>query len=128
MIMLFFQSIIAFLAIDMVWITQVASPWMKKSVPHLMAQSPNLIAALVFYVIYLLALLYLIVIPALNQKIGYQLLATQSFIFGFTAYATYDLTNLAVMKGYPVSMAIADMLWGGLLTMLTALIVYKLNF
>ena len=126
--MLFFQSIIAFLAIDMVWITQVASPWMKKSVPHLMAQSPNLIAALVFYVIYLLALLYLIVIPALNQKIGYQLLATQSFIFGFTAYATYDLTNLAVMKGYPVSMAIADMLWGGLLTMLTALIVYKLNF
>lgn len=127
LIKLFFQSLIAFLALDAIWITQVASPWMKKSVPQLMAQNPNLLAAGLFYLIYLSALLYLILIPALSHKIGYQTLALQSFVFGFTAYATYDLTNLAVMRGYPFSMAIADMLWGGFLTMVTVMLVYKLN-
>lgn len=121
------QSLIVFLAIDTIWITQVASPWMKKVVPHLMAQSPNFLAAGFFYLIYLSTLLYLILLPALTHKLGYQTLAFQSFLFGFTAYATYDLTNLVVMKGYPASLAISDMIWGGVLTMITALIVYKLN-
>ena len=124
---LLLESIFAFLALDAVWISQVATPWMKKAVPHLMATTPNIWAAIAFYILYLSALLILFLIPALNQKIGYQTLAFQSFLFGFTAYATYDLTNLAVMKGYPASMAIADMVWGGILTMVTALIIYKLN-
>lgn len=121
------QSLLIFLAIDAVWITQVASPWMKRVVPHLMSPSPNLWAALAFYLIYLATLLYLIIMPALSHKLGYQTIALQSFLFGFAAYATYDLTNLAVMKGYPLSLALADMLWGGILTMLTALIIYRIN-
>ena len=122
-----FQSLLTFLAIDSIWISFVASPWMKKAVPHLMTPSPNLLAALAFYLIYLSALIYLIITPALSHKIGYQTLALQSFVFGFAAYATYDLTNLAVMKGYPLTMALADMFWGGLVTMLTALIIYRFN-
>jgi len=121
------ESLLTFLAIDSLWITLVASPWMKKSVPHLMAPSPNFLAAFAFYLIYLTVLLYLIIIPALTHKLGYQTLAIQSFLFGFAAYATYDLTNLAVMKGYPLNMALADMFWGGILTLATALIIYKLN-
>lgn len=124
---LLFQSLIAFLLIDIVWISQVAAPWMKKATPHLMAATPNFVAAAVFYLIYLSGLLFLILIPALSHKIGYQSVALQSFIFGFVAYATYDLTNLSVMKDYPWTLAVADMIWGGILTMLTALIVYKLN-
>lgn len=126
-IKLLIESIITFLALDAVWISQVASPWMKKAVPHLMAKDPNLIAAFAFYVIYLSTLLILFVVPGISSKIGYQTLAFQTFLFGFTAYATYDLTNLAVMRGYPLSMALADMVWGGLLTMATSLIIYKLN-
>ena len=126
-IKLLIESLIAFLALDAVWITQVATPWMKKTVPHLMAATPNLLAAVAFYLLYLSVLLILFVMPALSHKVGYQTLAFQTFLFGFTAYATYDLTNLAVMKGYPASMAIADMVWGGLLTMVTALIIYKIN-
>lgn len=126
-IKLLLQSLLTFLAIDAIWISQVATPWMKKAVPHLMAPSPNFLAAGLFYLIYLSILLYLILIPALTHKLGLQTLALQSFLFGFAAYATYDLTNLAVMKGYPASMAIVDMLWGGLLTMVTALIIYKIN-
>ncbi len=124
---LLLQSLIAFLVLDAVWISQVASPWMKKTVPHLMSASPNLLAAGAFYVIYLSALLFLVVMPGISHKVGYQALAVQAFVFGFAAYATYDLTNLAVMKNYPWTMAVADMAWGGILTMITALVIYKLN-
>lgn len=126
-IKLFVESAVTFLVLDAAWITQVATPWMKKSVPHLMANNLNILAAVAFYILYLSVLLILFIIPGLTHKVGYQTLAFQTFLFGFTAYATYDLTNLAVMKGYPASMAIADMVWGGLLTMVTALIIYKLN-
>jgi uncharacterized membrane protein len=126
-IKLLVESLISFLLLDIVWISQVASPWMKKAVPHLMAASPNLLAALAFYLLYLGVLLFLILIPALNQKLGYPTLALNSFLFGLACYATYDLTNLAVMKGYPLTMALADMIWGGLVTMGTAVIIYRLN-
>lgn len=124
---LLLESLITFLALDAAWITQVASPWMKKSVPHLMATTPNMWAAIAFYLLYLSILLILFIIPGLAQKVGYQTIAFQTFLFGFACYATYDLTNLAVMRGYPLSMALADMFWGGLLTMITALIIYKVN-
>ncbi len=126
-IKLFIESIITFLALDAIWISQVATPWMKKAVPHLMSQNPNLLAAVAFYLLYLTTLLVLFILPGLSHKVGYQTIAFQTFLFGFTAYATYDLTNLAVMRGYPSSMAVADMLWGGVLTMITSLIIYKLN-
>lgn len=126
-IKLLVESLVTFLVLDATWISQVATPWMKKAVPHLMSANPNILAAVAFYILYLSTLLILFLIPALTHKVGYQTLAFQTFLFGFTAYATYDLTNLAVMKGYPASMAIADMIWGGILTMVTALIIYKLN-
>ncbi|MFH1244184.1 MAG: DUF2177 family protein [bacterium] len=95
------ESLIAFLALDALWISQIATPWMKKSVPHLMASTPNIWAAIVFYFLYLSVLLILFIVPALSHKVGYQTLAFQTFLFGLTAYATYDLTSLAVMRGYP---------------------------
>lgn len=127
LIKLFIQSLLTFLIIDSVWITQVAAPWMKRVIPHLMSPNPNLAAAGLFYVIYLSTLIYLVISPGITQRLGYPTLALQSFFFGFAAYATYDLTNLAVLKGYPWNLALADMIWGGTLTMITTLIVYKLN-
>ena len=125
-IKLLLQSLIVFLAIDATWITQVASQWMQKAVPHLMADKPNLFAAMVFYVLYLSILLVLVIMPELNNK-NWQAVVGKAFLFGFAAYATYDLTNLAVMKNFPWTMAVADMFWGGILTALTALIIWKIN-
>jgi len=123
---LLIESLVAFLALDSVWIGLVASPWMKKALPHLMADKPNIIAAVIFYLVYLSTLLILFIIPSLESDSA-TTLAWQSFLFGATAYMTYDFTNLAVMKGYPWTMAIGDTLWGGLLTMTTALIIWRLN-
>ncbi len=126
-IKLFIESFVTFLALDALWISQVASPWMKKAVPHLMSTTPNWFAALAFYFLYLGVLLVLFILPGISHKLGYQTIAFQSFLFGLTCYATYDLTNLAVMKGFPLNMALADMFWGATVTMCTALIIYRLN-
>lgn len=123
---LFFQSLVTFLAIDSVWIGFVASPWMKRSIPHLLADKPNLLAAIPFYLLYLTTLIVLLITPHLSDS-SVKTLAWQSFLFGVTAYATYDFTNLAVLNGYPWQIAIADTLWGGFLTMITAVIIWKLN-
>lgn len=125
-IKLLIESLLTFLAIDSVWIGFVASPWMKKTIPHLMADKPNLVAALIFYLVYLSSLIILFINPHLSDSSA-QALAWKSFLFGMTAYLTYDFTNLAVMKGYPWGIALADTLWGGVLTMTTALIIWKLN-
>lgn len=126
-IKLLLESLVVFLGIDAVWISQIASPWMKKSLPNIISANPNFIAALLFYILYLLILLVLFIIPGISNKVSYQTLAIQSFLFGIAAYATYDLTNLTIIKGYPWTMALADIIWGGILTMVTALIIYKLN-
>ncbi len=122
--LLFFQTLLTFLAIDAIWITQVASPWMKAVTPHLLAENPNLYAALLFYLLYIGIFLILILQPAITGQVGLATVAWRSFLFGLVCYATYDLTNLSVMRGYPWTLAAADMLWGGVLTMLTGIIVY----
>jgi uncharacterized membrane protein len=126
-IKLLLQSLIVFLTIDALWITQVAAPWMKKTVPHLLADKTNFTAAIIFYLLYLSILLVLILMPSLANKNAWQTIVSKAFLFGLAAYATYDLTNLSVMKNFPWTMAVADMFWGGLLTTLTTLIVWKIN-
>jgi uncharacterized membrane protein len=123
-LILFFQTLLTFLAIDAIWITQVASPWMRATTPHLLADNPNLYAALVFYLLYIGIFLILILQPTLEGQAGLTTVAWRSFLFGLVCYATYDLTNLSVMRGYTWTLAAADMLWGGVLTMLTGIIVY----
>ena len=115
-IKLLVESFITFLALDAAWITQVASPWMKKSVPHLMSANPNMLAALAFYVLYLSILLILFIIPGLAHKVGYQTIAFQTFLFGFACYATYDLTNLATLKLWSLKVTVIDMAWGAFVT------------
>lgn len=123
---LLIQSLLTFLALDAVWIGLVASPWTKRAIPHLLTNQPNYWAAGVFYLVYLTTLIVLIISPHLKDS-SPTTLAWQSFLFGSTAYMTYDFTNLALMKGFPWTMALADTFWGGILTMLTALIIWRLN-
>lgn len=126
-IKLVFQSLFFFLAIDSVWITLVATPWIKKTIPNLLSPNPNMLAAALFYLLYVISLVYLFIEPALSTKLPFSTLITRTFLFGLTAYATYDLTNLAIIHKYTWSLALSDMFWGAILTTITTLIVYKLN-
>ena len=97
--------------IDMIWLGLIAKPWYQAGMGHLMAASPNLIAAALFYAMFPVGLMLFAVIPHANTP-GLLQTALWGAAFGFFTYATYDLTNLATLKDYPVGLAVMDMAWG----------------
>jgi uncharacterized membrane protein len=104
-------SISVFLAIDMVWLTLIAKNFYAKHIGYLMAKNPNLLAALIFYLIFIAGLVFFVITPALDKKMWIQALLAGAF-FGLVTYATYDLTNLATIKDWPLIVTIVDLIWG----------------
>ncbi|MDX2289960.1 MAG: DUF2177 family protein [Hyphomicrobiaceae bacterium] len=107
-----------FLVLDLLWLGVVASGFYRSELGPLMATSINLPAAVGFYILYTIGVLIFVVAPALESG-GWTRAMMMGALFGLVAYATYDLTNLAVMRGFPASVAFVDMAWG---TVATALV------
>jgi uncharacterized membrane protein len=101
--------------IDFVWLSVVANKFYKSQIGTLLLEKPNAIAAVAFYVIYVVGVVMFVLSPAL-EKNSWQHAAIYGALFGFVAYATYDLTNLATLKGWPLKLVIVDLAWGALLT------------
>lgn len=111
MIKQFFVALITFLIIDGAWLALIAKNFYARHLGYLMAKTPNLAAAGIFYVIYIITLVILIIAPAL-QKGSLSAAILTGALFGFCAYATYDLTNLATIKDWPLIVTIVDLIWG----------------
>ncbi|MBU1033689.1 DUF2177 family protein [Patescibacteria group bacterium] len=111
----FLLAFITFLAIDGLWLTLIAKNFYAKHLGFLMAKTPNLTAALIFYVIYVFTMVVLIITPAL-QKGSLTTAILTGALFGLCAYATYDLTNLATIKDWPLLVTIVDIIWGTVLS------------
>ncbi len=101
--------------VDMVWLRVIAVSWYQEGMGPLLTDSPNLVAAALFYLLYPLGLVIFAVLPASGED-GLLKTAGMGALFGFFAYATYDLTNLAVIKNWPVGLTVLDMAWGSLLS------------
>jgi len=114
--MMYIYSFIVLLLVDAIWLGSMMSIFYKPRLAHLMADKVNFAAAGIFYVIYSLALTYLILLPAVKNSLSLKELFIRAAIFGLTAYATYDLTNLATLKNWSVSLTAVDIIWGALLT------------
>jgi len=111
----FLVSFSVFLVLDGLWLGLVAKDFYAQQLGYLMTETPNLVAAGLFYVIYIFTLVQLILKPAL--KAGSQRAAIlNGALFGFCAYATYDLTNLATIKDWPLLVTVVDLIWGTVLT------------
>ncbi len=102
------------LVIDMVWLRGIATAWYEEGLGHLMAQKPNLLAAGVFYLSYPLGLVIFGVLP--NEDSTLLRAVGMGALFGFFAYATYDLTNLATLRDWPLNVSLMDMAWGTLVS------------
>lgn len=114
---------IAFLGLDAIWLTQMWPRLYKPLVGELTRTQLNFTASAAFYVIYITAILYFAVAPALaKESIGKALLS--GALFGLAAYATYNLTNQATLKGWDWRVTFADMAWGTIATGLAAAIAY----
>lgn len=111
MIKQYFVSLLTFLVIDGIWLMVVAKNFYAKHLGYLMTKTPNLLAAGIFYLIYIFGLVILVLSPAL-QKGSLISAILMGALFGFCAYATYDLTNLATIKDWPVLITIVDLIWG----------------
>lgn len=123
MIKPFFVALLTFLLIDGVWLTVVAKNFYAKQLGYLMAKTPNLAAAGIFYIIYVISLVVLVVAPAV-QKGSLQSAVFMGALLGLSAYATYDLTNLATVKDWPLMVTIVDLIWGTVLTATVAGVSY----
>ncbi len=123
MIKQFFVAFITFLIIDGAWLALIAKNFYARHLGYLMAKTPNLAAAGIFYVIYIITLVILIIAPAL-QKGSLSAAILTGALFGFCAYATYDLTNLATIKDWPLIITIVDLIWGTFVTAAVSGIAY----
>ena len=97
--------------IDLIWLGVIAKPLYQQGIGHLLSDRPNVPVAVVFYALFALGLMIFAVIP--NEaygRWGQALLAAA--LFGFFAYATYDLTNLATLQNWPLGLSLIDMAWG----------------
>lgn len=101
---------VTMVAIDMVWLRLIAVQWYADSMGPLLTNSPNLWAAAAFYLLFPVGLLIFAVFPAQDASVVKAMAI--GALFGFFAYATYDLTALAVIKGWPVGLTFLDMAWG----------------
>lgn len=99
------------LVLDLIWIGFLARGFYREGLGSLMADNVNITAAFGFYLIYSIGLFVFVVQPALTTG-DWKSAAMMGALFGLVAYATYDLTNLAVLKDFPLNVAVVDMAWG----------------
>jgi uncharacterized membrane protein len=123
---LYFATLIAFLAIDMVWLGVVARTVYQKYLGFLLTPTINWIAAVLFYLLFILGILVFVVVPGLKEN---SLKATllRAALFGLITYATYDLTNLATVINWPVLITMIDMAWGTGLSVLVSYISFMVG-
>ena len=112
-------SAVIFLMLDMVWLGFIAKDFYRSQIKHLMADSFNIKAAVAFYVLYCIGLMFFAVRPALQDH-DWRIALAYGAGFGFFAYLTYDLSNLATLKDYPTQFAFVDIAWGSFASAITA--------
>lgn len=120
---LFLTALPIALVIDLLWIGVVANRFYRDSLGELFAPNVNWVAALIFYAIFIAALTFFAIMPAIEAGSVWRAVMLGAFL-GLTAYATYDLTNLAVIRNWPVFMSLVDMLWGTVMSASIAGITY----
>ena len=114
------------IAIDMVWLMGIGRGFYVQEIGDILLDQPNLLPALAFYLLYSIGVTVIVIAPAIEAQSIVRALA-YGMLFGLVAYGTYDLTNLAVMKGFTTKIALIDTVWGGLITGFVSAVTVKLS-
>jgi len=122
-IKLFFIALPVFFAIDMVWLVLVAKKFYQEQIGFLMRPDINWPAAILFYLLFIAGLVTFVISPAI-EKHSWQHAVISGAFFGLITYATYDLTNLATMKNWPLLVTAVDLIWGTFLAAAISIITY----
>ncbi|MDW7668558.1 MAG: DUF2177 family protein [Bacillota bacterium] len=120
-IKMYLITLAVFFVIDLTWLGLIAKNLYSQQLGFIMKENVNWVAAITFYLIFIIGIVYFVVNPAIiNDNWRYALFA--GMLFGFITYATYDLTNLATLKDWPLKITIIDLIWGTSLGGLTSII------
>lgn len=105
--------------LDMLWLGLIAKNFYNDQLGALLSGRINWAAAAVFYLIYTFGIIYFAVLPGIAKN-SLTEVTVRAALLGFVAYATYDLTNLATIRNWPIKLVLVDIAWGAALTAITA--------
>lgn len=112
-----------FLVLDFIWLVFVSRKLYDRELKDIKKEKINWPAAIIFYILYIIGVVFFVIVPAVSKgSTGYAFGA--GALFGLIAYATYDLTNLATMKGFPLKITVVDLIWGTFVTMMVSGLTY----
>lgn len=118
-------TVVVFFLVDIVWLGFISKNLYKKYLGNLMAPNVNWTAAIIFYFLFIAGLVFFVINPAIEKESLKHAIVVGGF-FGLIAYSTYDLTNLATMKDWPLNITVIDIIWGTILNAATAGITFLL--
>jgi uncharacterized membrane protein len=116
---LYALTVPVFFIIDLIWLGVVARGFYQKNLKYILSPNVNWTAAIIFYLMYIAGILIFAVLPGV-AKDSVRHAALWGALFGFFTYATYDLTNLALLKDWPLNIVVVDILWGVVLCTVVA--------
>lgn len=122
-IKLYSIALTVFFLIDMIWLGFVAKNFYAKHIGFLLKADVNWIAAIMFYLLFILGVVIFVITPAIDKRSWVNALMYGA-LFGLVTYATYDLTNLATVKNWPLIVTIVDLAWGTILSASVSIITY----
>ena len=122
---LYLIAVPVFFAIDLVWLALVARGFYQSQIGFLMRENVRWVPAVIFYLLFVVGIIIFAVWPGIEKGSVLKTL-TLGAAFGFLAYATYDLTNLATLKGWPIKIVVVDIIWGSVLTGSVAAITHSI--
>ena len=108
-----------FLIIDVIWLSFATKSFYRPLIGNLLSDQPVMWAAALFYILYVFGMALVVIQPCIDSESIFKTVYT-GFIFGLVAYGTYNLTNMAVLKGWSPTVTFVDMFWGGSLTAISA--------
>jgi len=115
LIISYFLTTVVFFVIDMTWLGFIAKDLYRKYLGSFLSDTVNWTAAIIFYLLFIIGIFYFAILPAV-EKNSLAKAVLSGALFGFFTYATYDLTNLATLKNWPLPVVFIDITWGAVLT------------
>jgi uncharacterized membrane protein len=120
---LYLIALPVFFFIDMIWLGLVAKNFYRSQIGFLMKTNINWIAAMLFYFLFIAGLVFFVLYPAIEKRsLNYLIIA--AIFYGLLTYSTYDLTNLATLKDWPLLVTVVDIIWGMVLSVSVSLTTY----
>ena len=120
---LYALTVPVFFLVDLLWLGVAAKGFYQKNLNHLLSPQVNWPAAIIFYLFFIAGILIFAVVPAV-EKNSLRYAVVYGALFGFFTYMTYELTNLALIKDWPISIVFVDILWGVVLCTTVSMLSY----